>query len=989
MIAVSVEYNPTTMKRLFTTLLCGAALLLLTPGLALGQATGTIEGTVTDASDGSSLPGATVQVPEEGIGTATDSQGQYALEDVPAGTHVLRVSFVGYETLTQEVSVEAGETVTRDFSLELQAAELGEVVVTGLAQEQSQAESSVSVTSIDAQELTDNADFQSVEELFQGNTPGVTVSKSSGNVGSGIRFNVRSGVSLNSDGQPVIYIDGTRIDAGEVEGFGAGGQGTSALSDLNPDDIKSIEVLKGPSATALYGTDGADGVVIIETKSGGDLQEDGAVRVNYSGTIGYTEKVEEYSSDTFVNAETANDQFREGDITENRLSLSGRTGSINYSASYTNRQTDGITPNNSGERNNVRANFEANPTDEWRFSASSGLTINEQTRPGNDNLLRGIFTSTLLGTEEVPSLFGPIDDILAVDDQFRAQRFNGSVTTSYSPTQIDGLRARLQLGGDVNSRRQDQTFPRGIVFPGGAEGERNIFNRENRQFNGDVNVRYGYDVASNLSASSTVGLQLFTESTQTSFLTSQDFGSAAISDIGTGATLDAMGEDVFNRRSGGIFARQTFSYNDAYNLNVSLRRDISTKIQPGDNGTFTAWYPGVRGNVRLEQLGILPEYFSQFKIRAAFGQTGALPGVLDTQELRLTGTQSGFGTGGTIGSVGSPDLEAETVSEIEGGIDVGINNRYTFSATYYYQQTNNSIVDFQPAPSTGLGDFNQPRNVGEITGQGVETALDLTLLQTETARVRLNTSYSYRFAEVQELNGQALSGVFDQNFVREGLAPSTFYGLEVDGAEFNEAGEFAGPNIIDQNDDGVINSEDRVKLGNPTPDHFGGITLNVQFFDNLTVTGRAEYQLGHQVWNGTKEFATSNGVNPRVSELNTQLGELEVGSDAYRSAANELAELNTQDRLFGNFLEDADFLKIREIGVSYDFTGLADRFIASDLPVREFRVKLSGQNLFTFTDYSGPDPQVNFNGGRGITAGQDFFTLQQPRTFTASVSVGF
>jgi hypothetical protein len=143
------------------------------------------------------------------------------------------------------------------------------------------------------------------------------------------------------------------------------------------------------------------------------------------------------------------------------------------------------------------------------------------------------------------------------------------------------------------------------------------------------------------------------------------------------------------------------------------------------------------------------------------------------------------------------------------------------------------------------------------------------------------------------------------------------------------------------------------------------------------------------VYNGTKEFATSFGRNPRVSELQTQLGELEVGSDAYRSAANELAELNTQDRLFGNFIEDADFLKIREIGVSYDFTGLADRFIASDLPVREFRVKLSGQNLFTFTDYSGPDPQVNFNGGRGITAGQDFFTLQQPRTFTASVSVGF
>lgn len=980
------------MKNQVTRLLSWAILFLLIPGLAVAQQAN-VAGRVTDADTGEPLPGANVVIEGEQIGAATEADGRYTLE-VDPGTYTVRASFVGYQESAVEVTVEAGETVRQDFSLTPDYTGLEEVVVTGLAQQQSQAESSVSVTSIDAGELTDNADFQSMSSLFQGSTPGVTVSRTSGNVGGSIRFNVRSGVSLNSDGQPAIYIDGTRISGDQVEGFYQGGQATSALADINPDEIKSIEILKGPSAAALYGTDGADGVVLITTKSGTQGEN---LRVNYSGTIGYQERVEEYSSDTYVNAETANNQFREGDIYENSLSVSGSTGDVNFSASYTNRNTEGITPNNEGERNSARANFEVNPNQEWRISANSGLSINEFTRLGNDNLLAGLLTSTLLGTPDVPSLFGPIDDILAVDDQFRIQRFTGSVTTNYSPESITGLSITGTLGGDINSRREDLSFPLGIAFPGGADGERNIFTRETRQFNTNLNVAYDYNLLPNLTATSTVGGQAFTESTQSSNLTAQDFGSAAISAIGTGATLNSMGENIFNQRSGGFFARQTFGYNQTYNLNLSIRRDFSTQIRPGTNSAYTAWYPGVRANVRLAQLDFTPDVFSQLKVRAAFGQTGALPGVLDTQELRITGSQSGFGTGGTIGSVGNPELEAETVSEFETGVDIGINNRHSLSATYYYQKTSDSIVDFQPAPSTGLGSFNQPRNVGEISGQGIETALNLTLLQTDRHQVRFRTNYSYRFAEVQELEGQTITGVFDRNVVKEGLAPSAFFGLEVDGAEFDDDGVFAGPNIVDQNGDGVINGDDRVEIGNPVPDHFGGVQLSVRLFDHLTLTGRAEYQLGHQVLNSSREFATSLGRNPTAQRLQGQIfpsiepvegtQQLEPGTNAYRQAANQLAELNTQDRLYGNFLEDADWLKIREIGVAYDVAGLVNQYV--DTPVRQFRIRLSGQNLFTFTDYSGPDPEVNFNAGRGITAGQEFFTLQQGRSFTASVNVGF
>lgn len=978
--------------------------ILLIPGLAWGQE-GTITGTVTDENNGDPLPGANVIVQEEQGGAATDTEGRYTLEIAP-GTYTLLASFVGYQERTVEVTVEAGETVRHDFALQPDHTGLEEVVVTGLAQQQTQAEASISVTNIDAAGLADAADFQSVTGLLQGSTPGLTVSKTSGNVGSSIRFNVRSGVSLNSDSQPAVYLDGTRINNDQFQGAYRGGQATSALSSLNPDNIESIEVLKGPAAAALYGTDGADGVILIETKSGSDGHN---LRVNYKGTLGYSEKVKGYDPGSYTNAEFANQQFRQGDTDEHQVSVRGTANNLNYYASYTNRRTKGITPNNSGARNNFQANFEVNPGEEWRFSGKSSVTTNEYFRPGNDNLLAGLLTSTLLGSPDGPkSIFGPLEDLLAIDDKFRVARYTGNASATFTPETITGLRVQGSVGGDITSLREDVTWPRGISFPGGAQGQRQIINRNNRQFNANLDATYNYEILPDLSATSTVGGQAFTESRQQSNMQSQDFGSAAITAIGTGNTLPFMSENVFNRRSGGIFARQTFSYDDTYNLNLSLRRDYSTRITPGDNSAFTAWYPGIRGNVRLSQFDFVPESITLFKVRAAFGQTGALPGVLDTQELRITGTQSGFGTGGTIGSVGNPDLQAETVSEYTVGIDLGFQNRYSLSATYYNQSTSNSIVRFQPAPSTGLGGFNQPRNVGEIMGQGIETSLDLTLFQTTQHRVQFRSSYTYRQADVNELSGQTIPGVFDRNFMVEGLPPKAFYGLKVDGAQFADDGQYAGVNVVDQNDDGVINSDDRVQLGNPKADHFGGAQLNVQLFKNFSVTARAEYRVGQQALNGSKRFATDFGRNPKRRHLQGQIfpsvdpvegtSQLEPGTEEYRNAANEYAETSPLDQHFDNYLEDSDWLKLREISVSYDFGGLIGRFVEGPLPVRTFRLTVAGRNLFTFTEYSGPDPEINFTGvnvpgqntvANQISSNQDFYTLQQPRTFTATLNVGF
>lgn len=968
------------MRKLFTTLLCGVALLLLAPGLAFGQQTGTIEGTVTDGNTGETLPGANVLIPTLDLGGATTADGTYEISGIDAGEYTIRATFVGYQSTEQTVQVEAGETTQVDLALQPDPQTLDEIVVTGLASSSRRQEAAVSVSQIDAGELTKNSDYQSVEQLLQGSVTGVNIQQSSGNVGSGIRFRVRGGVSLNGDGQPVIYVDGVRIDQNEVEGFGAGGQGTSPLADLAPENIQSVEVLKGPAATSIYGTDGAEGVVLIETKNGLAGQD---LQVNYQTTQGWTERVNDYDTDTYVSTPNQSDIWRDGNINQHRVSATGSFSDVNYFTSYSYRDTEGILPNNNGTRNALTANFEINPNDAVRIRANNQLSINELQRPDNDNNIFGQLGNTLLTA--TPFAFTDSTSVFLIDDQFRTQRYVGSINSSYTPSAVSGLQITATAGADIGSRRQDRTFPFEGSYTGVTDGERNFFIREERQFNGDVSARYSYSITDDLNATSTVGTQVFTESRRTAFGTAQEFSTGLITGIGSGSDLRDIGEALVNERSAGIFGQQEFSYDDTYRLLLSLRRDYATQLGTEVSGS-SILYPSARFSARLEQFDFVPDAFNNLKFRMAFGQSGSLPDSEDSQLLRYQAESSGFGAGATINSVGDPTLEPERVSEFTTGVDVDYQRRVSFSGTYFYQWTKDSIIQFEPAPSTGFGGFNRPRNVGEVVGQGAEFALDFTPLITEQHQIDLSFNYTYQWSRAEDLGGQTIPGGFDRNFTVEGLAPASFYGLEVDGAQFNDAGEFVGPNIVDQNGDGAINDQDRTSLGNPRPDHFGGVRLNVILFNNLTVTGLAEFQAGQQVLNSTERFAAQFGNHKELNELNERFAELEPGTDEYRNVANQLAELNTQGRLFDNFLYDASFLKVREIAVRYDFADLINQAVPT--PVREFAVGLSGRNLFTFTDYPGPDPEVNFDGSRGRIQGQDFLTLQTPRSFTASLTVG-
>ena len=273
-----------------------ALLALLAAAPSLAQ-TAVVSGQIIDADTGDPLVGATVNVVSLSRGAATDIDGEYSFS-VPPGNYVLRASFVGYTTQEAQISAAAGGVLTQNFSLSPDLDLLDEVVVTGALSERSLGRSEVAVSRVDVEQLTEQNEYQDISQLLNGKVAGVSVQPSSGNVGGGIRFNVRSGGGLNGSGQPLVFIDGVRIDDSQVVGFGVGGQGTSALADINPEDIASVDVLKGPAAAALYGTDASNGVVIITTKSG-QIASSGAAPFNLTlrSTVGQNSQQVQYTAD--------------------------------------------------------------------------------------------------------------------------------------------------------------------------------------------------------------------------------------------------------------------------------------------------------------------------------------------------------------------------------------------------------------------------------------------------------------------------------------------------------------------------------------------------------------------------------------------------------------------------------------------------------------------------------------------------------------------
>lgn len=957
-------------------------LLLFFPVLVFGQGL-KIKGKVTDIN-GEPLLGANVMIAALSAGAATDFDGNYVF-DVPSenvnGQEVeLAASYIGFKQKVTTI-VLRGNTLEVNFVLEEDVFQSEEIVVTGIASRTSKAVAEVSVARVSAKDLTKVQSYQGFSQLVAGKISGVQVRTSTGNVGGGWRFMVRGGGGLNGDEQPVIYIDGVRIDDAEVVGYGKGGQGISMLANLNAEDIENIEILKGPAASAMYGTGGSNGVVLITTKSGSlGAGKTSSLRVNYKFTTGYNEQAWKYDKKYFQTADAINDIFESGAINEHSISASGGSNFIRYYTSFTTRNEKGAIPNNEMDRKTFRANLTVYPTDDLVVKVSSGYNLNDISRPFNDNSILGYLGNTMLST----SSYGwtSREAIDAAKDKNDMNQFVGSIGLVYKP--IKNFEVNVNAGLDRSNLRQDQIEPFGYKYGGNSEGTRQYFARTATRYTYDLNARYSYTPLENLNITSIVGAQILDYKRNTAFISTEKFVTTLVTDLGAGSSVAQKGESFAHTREAGLFTEHQFNYKNQYFLSLGIRKDYASSV---GLEAPSIYYPKASFAVRLDKFNFLPQFVNLAKFRIAYGETGTLPESTDGIPLLWQAAVGGYGAGAIISTIGNSEIKPERIKEIEVGFDTELFGNLAVEFSYFRQNAENSIIPKANIPSSGLTASTVPFNVGGLKNWGTELLVKYNPIRTAEYDLSLTAIYNYQKSEITDLGGSApIYGDFSANVIKEGLPKHQFYMEHVTGAKFDADGKYAG----------VVVSDGREDLGSSMPVHSGSFTVNFRFLKNFNFYGLAEFGADHHVLAYTRYYMVRFGTaDTEWLTLRAKLGiqdmegvqALAVGTDEYKAAAHSYAKLNRN--YSGNFVSDADFLTIKELSLSYDFKDLLP-YLSLEKAVKNLVAGVSVRNLYTTSKYKYGDVEVNMSGSRADnTKSIDFMTLQNPRTINFWLQVGF
>ncbi|MDX1392905.1 MAG: SusC/RagA family TonB-linked outer membrane protein, partial [Gemmatimonadota bacterium] len=746
-----------------STLALAAAVAFVTPvALAAQQQTGAVLGRVTDETGTRGIEGAQVIIVGTGYGDLTDAQGNYRIDNVPAGDVQVRVRFLGYQETTTPATVVVGQSVTVDFALALAPVGVDELVVTAVG-DQRKRELANSVARIDATQVVEETPLTDFADLLTGRAAGVQVLSSSGTTGAGSRIRIRGSSSVSLANEPLVYIDGARVTTDASDAFQnlTGGQTPSRLDDINPDDIESIEIVRGPSASTLYGTEAANGVVRITTKQGatgaatewrfraegGVINDHNDYPANYQGvdadgdpcdliavSAGNCVQSEVRSANLLLDDETS--PFETGDRQQFGGSVSGGSDLVDFFVSGEYENEDGVLPQNDLQRVNLRANVGASVRPDLDLRVSTGYVSSDLTLPQNDNNTLGFHLNGLFGGVEPDSwfAFSPEDlENIVVDSDI--ERFTGSASANWNP--LGWLNVRGAGGIDVSNREDANFFPTGAIQAFGLETGLRIDDRfQSLNYTGDFSATASADPNEWLNSQTSVGLQFFQQRVEGTSSQGEDLPAGSNS-IGTAAVTEAT-EETIESRTLGLFVQQQFGFNDRVFLTAAVRGD--------DNSTFgedfdVVIYPKVGASWVLSEESFFPEasWLSSLRLRGAWGASGNQPGVTDAirflrgvpatapdgvDVIGVTFTPTPGGAAALQGGLGNPDLKPERSTELEIGFDADmLGQRLGLDVTLYDKRTEDALVFRNLAPSLGVvtGRFE---NIGDTRNRGIEAAIN-------------------------------------------------------------------------------------------------------------------------------------------------------------------------------------------------------------------------------------------------------------------------
>jgi TonB-dependent starch-binding outer membrane protein SusC len=1009
---------------------------------------GSVAGTVTDRATGEHLENARVILAGPNRVETTSQEGQYTFRGVAPGKYLVRVLRLGYQPASDSATVSAGERVALNFGLTPSPVQLDELVTTATGQ-QSRLEIGNSIATIEASKVAEEAPITEFTNLLSGRAAGVEVLKSSGATGTGTKIRIRGSNSVSLSNEPLYYVDGVRIDANpNGYAYNIGGQSTSRINDLNPDDIENIEIVKGPSAATLYGIQAANGVVLITTKRGvsgkprwnafteqGIVTDPNTYRTNYFGrsdnpdfdpatgdASGCTLLLQAQGACVQTRIDTYNPlndpaqrPLAPGHRQQYGLNVAGGTDAATYyiSGEYegevgvykmrgfdfdsVNQATKGNVPGeqlrpNDLSKLSLRANGTAKVSSKADLQLSLGYVTSQLHLLENDNTLNSV-----IGSGDGSGYPQDINrgwylvpaEVFAERNRQGIGRFTGGLTANWRP--LTWLTTRATFGYDVTNRQDTQFWPTGEInpsaYPTQNEGELDVTRAQTSQLSVDLFSAASYQLSSAWNGRTAVGGQFFRNLNTNSFAQGRGLARGTESIFGS-ATTDAS-DDYVESRSAGGFVDQQMSYRNRLFLTAGLRLD--------DNSAFGKNF-NTRPLPKLSVSWVAREQRDQgtlntLRLRAAYGQSTQQPGSIDA--LRFYGQaavrkDAVSGSGVTLANLGNADLKPELSQEIEAGFDAGLlSNRVTLEATAFYKQTRDALIQREIVPSLGTT-TTQFFNLGKVSNRGVELRLDTRIID------KPNFAWDLTFT------GSVTKNNLDD--LGEGVEPITlgFIQRHVEGYPLGGIWDRPILSYNDANGNGVIEpavyddagnvvvpaeytvGDTAVYRGSAIPTREFGLRSNFSFFRNLFSLGAL---FDYRGGNWIENGTDSFRCGGGVIYCRALIDPTASLKDQAAAAAYTYGDPNGFTEW--GFFEPAWFIKLRELSLTFN----APDHIARMLGASRASLTLSGRNLFTIDDYSGIDPEVNgFGQGReggSNFAATDFFSQPQVRYWVARLNLGF
>lgn len=990
----------------------------------------TVTGTVRSFSDNESLPGVNVTIKGTTMGTTTASDGTYTVKFTQENA-VLIFSFIGFGTK----EVEVGNQTVIDVSLEDDIQQLGEVIVVGYG-EQDRRTLTSAISKVSSAEIRD-VPTPNASQLIQGRAAGVLVSANSGEPGTGALVRVRGSTSINASSDPLYVIDGIPIVSANLA-RSTFGQATSPIADLNPADIESIEILKDASATAIYGARAANGVILITTKRGStsrpkisintyagsstawrdpnDLRVDGptfeklqneAAANNYMDThagslTGFTAPYA--NPDDAIDTNWMDQIFQDGALFNLDANVSGGTDKLKYLVSGNRYKQEGLIKPTNFERTSGRANLDFMVSDKIKLGTSIFYSTSVRNRVQNGNSINGALTNAFFypsnipiynadGTYRRPVFENPVAVVKETQYKMVTDRLIGNVFADWEIA--PGLIFKTSWSLDNNYITEDQYSNSKTTTGGGVNGSGSSSVTQDLNWINENILSYQFERSEKHKFNFLVGNTLQKNTNTQVVATGQQYPGDGFTKISSAAVTTSRA-DMSQWGIASLFGRINYSFKDKYLFTTNMRYDGSSRFGANNRWGF---FPSASAGWVISNEQFMDDVtpVSELKLRVSYGVVGNQSGIGNYASRPLWGGQRGglVGGGGTVPintttlaaaygdfpgfnpiQLANPDLKWETTSQFDIGFDLGLfEDKVRVTFDYYNKQTKDLLLNVPVPRSTGYNVLVQ--NYGEMENKGVELAIKASAIAKESLTWDIGFNISQNKNLVKKIAAPFPQFTRDYIRVQEGFPLYSFWAHEQTGVDPQ-----TGNAIWNTGTDDVFDpNTDRFIVGNAWPDFIGGLTNDLRY-KNFDLTAFFQFSVGNEVFNYNR-FFYEHGGERTTGYSSQQLDRWQKPGDV--TDVPRMARVNYNSNLRpSRHIEDGSYLRLKNLNIGYT----VPKGISNKLGMSNLRLYVAGQNLLTFTKYSGLDPEVSTDASE-LIQGVDYAVMPQPRIWMGGVNITF